>query len=278
MTRRRGPAVGAASEVPADQGNLGGWYVEPGISLESGRLVLGGVDADESGGSVEAAPQDLLARFVKLQNAKDLAIQRFAHRWGLLGLVRRMEDPARHGGRCIAADSESIDDWRKWSLGASLLWNCGSEISRRGGLDDGLRTDLAWFHMETGGRQIRWPRWVPKREQLWTRHQKRGPRGRPVVGPRSSRLEFPVGTTGRPDPDPDSNVKPFSAIVLSIAQSIPEGQLASSPCRGCSKWFAPARSTEKYCTQCQRRRVGDRDRQRRRRSLKAREAQTLDLD
>ena len=155
MTRRIGPAPARADEEPADQGTLGGWYVEPGISLEGGRLVLRAGDLDDPGRTVEAVPQDLLARFVTLQDAKDSAIHRFATRWGLLGLCEEHQLPARHAAPCVVADSEPTDAWRTWARGAGLLWTCGHELTRGRGLDSASRYALASFHLETGGRQLR---------------------------------------------------------------------------------------------------------------------------
>jgi hypothetical protein len=274
VTRRIGPTLSTAVQEPANQGGLGGWYVEPGISLEGGELVLREGDLEDPGQNVEAAPQDLLTRFVKLQDrANDAAIHSFAKSWGLLGLCEAHRLPARHKASCHRADSEPTDAWRMWARGANLLWKSGSDVASGRGLDDAARTELAWFHLETGGRQLPWPPW--------------GPRSKPdAKDSRNVALEVgrwlglgPVALNFQwrwKDPQPTLSLVAtslFSAIALSIAQTMPEGRLSLHSCEGCHEWFAPKRKTQRFCPQCRADGVPARLRQRKSRSLRTKAQQ-----
>jgi hypothetical protein len=281
VTRRIGPAPVRAGERPSDQGSLGGWYVEPGISLEGGQLVLRAGDPDDSGRNVEAGPPDLLARFVRLQDAQDSAIHEFAARWGLLGLCEAHHLPARHVSSCHPADSESIDAWRRWSFGAGLLWESGYKLARGSGLDNASRNALARFHVETGGRELQVrPELFKSTVDLDELHVQWGSKRRPeATDSRNVALEVgrwlglgPVTLNfqwGRMDPQPTLTLVAtslFSTIALSIAQTMPEGRLPLRPCEGCHEWFAPKRKNERFCAQCQADGVPARLRQRKRRS------------
>ena len=143
MTPRARPVPAKAKEKPADQGTLGVGPWSRGSVLRRVGLSFVQVILLTRAGRLRPLPKDLLARFVKLQDASDSAIHRFAVRWGLLGLCEHGW-PASHKSSCGAADSEPTEAWRTWASGAHLLWKTGSDVASGRGITDHATPRSSW--------------------------------------------------------------------------------------------------------------------------------------